>query len=176
MRFLLKSCIIPVKETEDLKLRVGSGFDAHRFAEDRKLIIGGVEIPYEKGLAGHSDADVLLHALTDAIAGAALHTDIGGLFPDTDNKYKGIDSRILLREAVRLSAEKGWRVVNADSTIIAQAPKMAPYIYDMRRNIAEDLAVYIDEVSVKPTTTEKMGFTGRGEGIAASATVLIEKI
>ncbi|QAR34520.1 2-C-methyl-D-erythritol 2,4-cyclodiphosphate synthase [Geovibrio thiophilus] len=157
-------------------MRVGNGLDAHRFAEERRLIVGGVDIPYDKGLAGHSDADVLLHAVTDAIAGAALHTDIGGLFPDTDNKYKGIDSRILLREAVRLAAEKGWRVVNSDSVIIAQAPKMAPYIYDMRKNIAEDLGIDIDEVSVKATTTEKMGFTGRGEGIAASATVLIEKI
>nr|WP_241654006.1 2-C-methyl-D-erythritol 2,4-cyclodiphosphate synthase [Geovibrio thiophilus] len=159
-----------------MKIRVGNGLDAHRFAEERRLIVGGVDIPYDKGLAGHSDADVLLHAVTDAIAGAALHTDIGGLFPDTDNKYKGIDSRILLREAVRLAAEKGWRVVNSDSVIIAQAPKMAPYIYDMRKNIAEDLGIDIDEVSVKATTTEKMGFTGRGEGIAASATVLIEKI
>lgn len=158
-----------------MKIRVGSGFDAHRFADNRKLIVGGVDIPYEKGLDGHSDADVLLHAVTDAIAGAALHTDIGGLFPDNDIKYKGIDSRILLREAVRLAAEKGWRVINADSTIIAQVPKMAPYIYDMRKNIAADLDIDIDEVSVKATTTEKMGFTGRGEGIAASATVLIEK-
>jgi len=158
-----------------LKLRVGSGLDAHRFADNRKLIVGGVDIPYEKGLDGHSDADVLLHAVTDAIAGAALHTDIGGLFPDNDIKYKGIDSRILLREAVRLAAEKGWHVINADSTIIAQVPKMAPYIYDMRKNIAADLDIDIDEVSVKATTTEKMGFTGRGEGIAASATVLIEK-
>lgn len=158
-----------------MKIRVGSGFDAHRFADNRKLIVGGVDIPYEKGLDGHSDADVLLHAVTDAIAGAALHTDIGGLFPDNDIKYKGIDSRILLREAARLAEEKGWRVVNADSTIIAQVPKMAPYIYDMRKNIAADLDIDIDEVSVKATTTEKMGFTGRGEGIAASATVLIEK-
>jgi 2-C-methyl-D-erythritol 2,4-cyclodiphosphate synthase len=158
-----------------LKLRVGSGLDAHRFADNRKLIVGGVDIPYEKGLDGHSDADVLLHAVTDAIAGAALHTDIGGLFPDNDIKYRGIDSRILLREAVRLAAEKGWHVINADSTIIAQVPKMAPYIYDMRKNIAADLDIDIDEVSVKATTTEKMGFTGRGEGIAASATVLIEK-
>lgn len=158
-----------------MKLRVGSGLDAHRFADNRKLIVGGVDIPYEKGLDGHSDADVLLHAVTDAIAGAALHTDIGGLFPDNDIKYKGIDSRILLREAVRLAAEKGWHVINADSTIIAQVPKMAPYIYDMRKNIAADLDIDIDEVSVKATTTEKMGFTGRGEGIAASATVLIEK-
>jgi len=158
-----------------LKIRVGSGLDAHRFADNRKLIVGGVDIPYEKGLDGHSDADVLLHAVTDAIAGAALHTDIGGLFPDNDIKYKGIDSRILLREAVRLAEEKGWRVVNADSTIIAQVPKMAPYIYEMRKNIAADLDIDIDEVSVKATTTEKMGFTGRGEGIAASATVLIEK-
>lgn len=158
-----------------MKIRVGSGLDAHRFADNRKLIVGGVDIPYEKGLDGHSDADVLLHAVTDAIAGAALHTDIGGLFPDNDIKYKGIDSRILLREAVRLAEEKGWRVVNADSTIIAQVPKMAPYIYEMRKNIAADLDIDIDEVSVKATTTEKMGFTGRGEGIAASATVLIEK-
>lgn len=158
-----------------MKIRVGSGLDAHRFADNRKLIVGGVDIPYEKGLDGHSDADVLLHAVTDAIAGAALHTDIGGLFPDNDIKYKGIDSRILLREAVRLAAEKGWHVINADSTIIAQVPKMAPYIYDMRKNIAADLDIDIDEVSVKATTTEKMGFTGRGEGIAASATVLIEK-
>ncbi|GAB1536372.1 2-C-methyl-D-erythritol 2,4-cyclodiphosphate synthase [Geovibrio sp. ADMFC3] len=158
-----------------MKLRVGSGLDAHRFADNRKLIVGGVDIPYEKGLDGHSDADVLLHAVTDAIAGAALHTDIGGLFPDNDIKYRGIDSRILLREAVRLAAEKGWHVINADSTIIAQVPKMAPYIYDMRKNIAADLDIDIDEVSVKATTTEKMGFTGRGEGIAASATVLIEK-
>lgn len=158
-----------------MAFRVGNGFDAHRFEQGRRLIIGGVDIPYEKGLAGHSDADVLLHAVTDAIAGAALHTDIGGLFPDTDAKYKDIDSRILLREAVRSAAEKGWRAVNCDSVIIAEKPKMASYIYNMRKNIAEDLGIDIDEVSVKATTTEKMGFIGREEGIAALAVVLIEK-
>jgi 2-C-methyl-D-erythritol 2,4-cyclodiphosphate synthase len=158
-----------------LAFRVGNGFDAHRFAEGRKLIIGGVEIPYEKGLAGHSDADVLLHSITDAVAGAALHTDIGGLFPDTDMKYKDIDSRILLREAVRLAGEKGWYIVNCDSVIMAEKPKMAPYIYDMRKNIADDLGIDVDEVSVKATTTEKMGFTGRQEGIATLAVVLLER-
>ena len=159
-----------------MKIRVGSGFDAHKFATDRKLIVGGVVIPFDKGLAGHSDADVLMHAVTDAVIGITLHKDIGALFPDSDNKYKDIDSRILLREAFRLVRMEGWKIVNVDSTIIAQLPKMAPYIYDMRKNIAEDLEIDIDDVSVKATTTEKMGFTGRGEGIASHATVLIEKI
>ncbi|WP_040463791.1 2-C-methyl-D-erythritol 2,4-cyclodiphosphate synthase [Limisalsivibrio acetivorans] len=156
-------------------MKVGSGFDAHKFEKGRRLILGGVTIEYELGLAGHSDADVLLHAVTDAIAGASLGTDIGGLFPDTDEKFKDIDSRLLLREAVKQAALKGWRVGNVDATIIAQKPKLSPYRYDMIRNIAEDCLLDEEDVTVKATTTEKMGFTGRGEGIASTAVVLMYK-
>jgi 2-C-methyl-D-erythritol 2,4-cyclodiphosphate synthase len=156
-------------------MRVGQGFDVHQLVEGRKLIVGGVDIPYERGLFGHSDADVLLHAICDALLGAAGLGDIGRHFPDSDPRYKGIDSRRLLREVVHLLREKGWIVANLDATIIAQAPKMAPYILQMAENIAADLEVAADCINVKATTTEKLGFTGRGEGIAAQAVCLIEK-
>ena len=156
-------------------MRIGQGFDVHQLVEGRKLIIGGVEIPHEKGLLGHSDADVLLHAICDALLGAAALGDIGRHFPDSDPRYKGIDSRHLLREVGQLLKGKGFRVTNLDATIIAQAPKMAPYIAQMVANIAADLEVAADCVNVKATTTEKLGFTGRGEGIAAQAVCLIAK-
>lgn len=156
-------------------LRIGHGFDVHAFAEHRKLIIGGVEIAHPLGLAGHSDADVLLHAICDALLGAAGLGDIGRHFPDTDARYKGIDSRHLLREVVHLLTEHGYSVVNVDSTIIAQAPKMAPHIEEMRVNIAQDLGSRQDAVNIKATTTEKLGFTGRGEGIAAEAVCLLSR-
>ena len=156
-------------------MRVGQGFDVHQLVEGRKLIIGGVDIPYERGLLGHSDADVLLHAICDALLGAAALGDIGRHFPDSDPRYKGIDSRRLLREVMQLLKDKGYGVVNLDATIIAQAPKMAPHIEQMVANIAADLGVEADCVNVKATTTEKLGFTGRGEGIAAQAVCLIEK-
>lgn len=155
--------------------RIGNGFDVHRLVEGRDLIVCGVKIPYTRGLLGHSDADVGLHALSDAIFGAAALRDIGYHFPDTDARYKGADSRLLLRECVRLIDEKGYKVVNVDVTIIAQAPKMLPYIPQMILNIAEDLGIAADDVSVKATTTEKLGFTGRGEGIAAQASALLAK-
>ena len=156
-------------------IRVGHGFDVHAFAENRKLIVGGVEIPHELGLAGHSDADVLLHAICDALLGAAGLGDIGRHFPDTDMAFAGIDSRILLRRVAEQLQERGWRVGNVDATIIAQAPKMAPHIARMAAHIADDLGVAIGQVNVKATTTEKLGFTGRGEGIAAEAVCLIER-
>lgn len=155
--------------------RIGNGFDVHRLVEGRDLIVCGVNIPYSLGLLGHSDADVALHALSDAILGAAALRDIGYHFPDTDARYKGADSRLLLRECVRLIDEKGYKVVNVDVTIIAQVPKMLPYIPQMILNIAEDLGIAADDVSVKATTTEKLGFTGRGEGIAAQASALLAK-
>jgi len=156
-------------------MRVGQGFDVHPLVEGRKLVMGGVEIPYERGLLGHSDADVLLHAICDALLGAAGLGDIGRHFPDSDPRYKGIASRRLLREVARLLREKGFGVVNLDATIIAQAPKMAPYIAQMVANIAADLEVAADCVNIKATTTEKLGFTGRGEGIAAQAACLIAR-
>jgi 2-C-methyl-D-erythritol 2,4-cyclodiphosphate synthase len=158
-----------------MNIRLGNGFDVHRLVEGRKCIICGVEIPYELGLLGHSDADVALHALADALLGAAAMHDIGYHFPDTDDRWKGADSRMLLREVVRIIATKGFTPGNVDLTIIAQRPKMLPYIEQMRSNIAEDLGIDIDCVSVKATTTEKLGFTGRGEGIATQATALIVK-
>ena len=156
-------------------IRIGHGFDVHAFAEHRKLIIGGVDIPYERGLAGHSDADVLLHAICDALLGAAGLGDIGRHFPDTDALYAGIDSRILLRRVAEQLQQNAWRVSNVDATIIAQAPKMAPHIARMTAHIADDLGIALDRVNVKATTTEKLGFTGRGEGIAAEAVCLIER-
>jgi 2-C-methyl-D-erythritol 2,4-cyclodiphosphate synthase len=156
-------------------VRVGHGFDVHAFAENHKLIIGGVDIPYEFGLAGHSDADVLLHAICDALLGAAGLGDIGRHFPDTDAAFAGIDSRILLRRVTAQLQQRRWRVGNVDATIIAQAPKMAPHIARMTAHIADDLGLAIDRVNVKATTTEKLGFTGRGEGIAAEAVCLIER-
>lgn len=153
--------------------RIGNGFDVHRLVEGRRCIICGVDIPYEKGLLGHSDADVALHALSDALLGAAALGDIGKYFPDTDPRWKGADSRALLREVVAILAREGFAPVNVDVTIMAQAPKMLPHVPQMRINIAEDLGIDIARVSVKATTTEKLGFTGRGEGIAATATALI---
>ncbi len=154
-------------------MRIGQGFDVHQLVKGRKLIIGGVEIPYDRGLLGHSDADVLLHAISDALLGAAALGDIGKHFSDTEAKYKDIDSRILLRESLHLVREQGYRVANVDATIIAQAPKMAPHIPLMVANIAADLRVERSAVNVKATTTEQLGFTGRAEGIAAQAVVLL---
>ena len=156
-------------------MRIGHGFDVHKLVEGRNLIMGGVEIPYEKGLLGHSDADVLLHAISDALLGAAALGDIGKLFPDTDMQYKGADSRVLMAEVVRRIKEKGFRVVNVDATIIAQRPKMRNYIDTMRQNIAETLGCDTDDINVKATTEEGMGFTGEGMGISAHAVCLIEK-
>ena len=154
--------------------RIGQGFDVHRLVAGRKLVIGGVEIAHDKGLLGHSDADVLLHAICDALLGAAALGDIGKHFPDTDARFKGIDSRELLRHVAALVKSKGYRVVNVDATIIAEAPRMAPHIAAMCTNIAADLGVAVDAVNVKATTTEQLGFTGRGEGIAAQAICLLE--
>jgi 2-C-methyl-D-erythritol 2,4-cyclodiphosphate synthase len=154
-------------------MRIGQGFDVHQLVEGRKLIIGGVDIPYEKGLLGHSDADVLLHAICDALLGAAALGDIGRHFSDSDAKYKDIDSRLLLREATRLVSNEGFRIGNIDATIIAQAPKLAPHIPLMVQNIASDLGIAMNAVNVKATTTEKLGYTGRGEGIAAQAVALL---
>jgi 2-C-methyl-D-erythritol 2,4-cyclodiphosphate synthase len=154
-------------------MRVGQGFDVHALVAGRKLIIGGVHIPYEKGLEGHSDADVLLHALCDALLGAAAMGDIGMHFPDSDARYKSADSRGLLREVSAKVQEAGYRIVNIDATIIAQAPKMAPHIPDMVNHIAADLGLSRGQINVKATTTERLGFTGRGEGIAAHAVVLL---
>jgi len=156
-------------------IRIGHGFDVHALVENRKLIIGGVDIPHDLGLAGHSDADVLLHAICDALLGAAGLGDIGRHFPDTDAAFAGIDSRILLRRVAEQLQQRRWRVGNVDTTIIAQAPKMAPHIARMTAHIADDLGIAIDRVNVKATTTEKLGFAGRGEGIAAEAVCLIER-
>ncbi|MGC4378158.1 2-C-methyl-D-erythritol 2,4-cyclodiphosphate synthase [Fictibacillus sp. Mic-4] len=156
-------------------IRVGQGFDVHQLTDNRPLIIGGVTIPYEKGLLGHSDADVLLHAITDALLGAAGLGDIGKHFPDTDIAFKDADSKKLLLDAWKLVKEKGYSFGNVDCTIIAQQPKMAPYIEQMRQVIASIFQVEIDQVNVKATTTEKLGFPGRGEGIAAQAIVLITR-
>lgn len=157
----------------DFLFRIGSGFDVHRLVTGRRLIICGVDIPCELGLLGHSDADVALHALADALLGAAALRDIGYYFPDTDPQFAGADSRMLLRRVVGLLADKGFAPVNADVTIIAQRPKLAPYIEQMRANIAADLGIDMECVGVKATTTEHLGFTGRGEGVAAQAVVLI---
>ena len=156
-------------------IRVGQGYDVHRFNDGNHIILGGVTIPYEKGLEAHSDGDVVLHALADAILGAAALGDIGKHFPDTDPDFKGADSRVLLRHVYKIVQEKGYKLINADVTIIAQAPKMLPHVPAMRANIAEDLLVDIDFINVKATTTEKLGFEGRKEGIAVQAVVLIEK-
>ena len=156
-------------------MRIGQGFDAHRFEAGRALVIGGVTIPHEYGLAAHSDGDVLVHALCDALLGAAAMGDIGTHFPDTSDDYAGIDSRILLQRVMGLITGAGYRVVNTDLTIVAEAPRMAGYIDAMRDNIATDLALEVDCVAVKATTSERLGFTGRGEGIAAFAVVLIER-
>lgn len=155
-------------------MRIGHGYDVHRLVEGRRLILGGVDIPYVKGLLGHSDADVLLHAISDALLGAAALGDIGKHFPDTDPLYVGADSLVLLRRVGELIAERGYAVVNIDSTVIAQAPKLAPHIGQMRQNIARALSIDIDCVSVKATTEERLGFTGDGSGIAAHAVCLIQ--
>lgn len=154
-------------------MRIGHGYDVHQLVAGRKLIIGGVEINHDKGLLGHSDADVLLHAICDALLGAAALGDIGKHFSDSDVTFKNIDSRILLREVARLLDAAGFRVGNVDATIIAQAPRMAPHIVKMAENIAADLGIPMNAVNVKATTTEKLGFAGRGEGIAAEAVALI---
>ena len=154
-------------------IRIGNGFDVHRFAENRQLWLCGVNVPHTLGLLGHSDADVALHALSDALLGAASMRDIGYHFPDTDPTYKGADSRVLLRRVVAIIAEKGYSISNVDITIIAQKPKLLPYIPEMIQTVAHDLGLAPDRVSVKATTTEKLGFTGREEGIAAIATALI---
>lgn len=156
-------------------MRVGHGYDVHAFAEGRKLILGGVDIPHSKGLMGHSDADVLTHAICDALLGAAALGDIGAHFPDTDAAYKGADSLLLLKAVVKLLKDKGYRIENIDSTLIAQKPKLAPYIEQMRKNLAAASGIEMDSVSVKATTEERLGFTGREEGIAAHALCLIEK-
>lgn len=156
-------------------MRIGTGYDVHKLTEGRKLILGGVDIPYEKGLLGHSDADVLIHAIMDALLGAAALGDIGQHFPDKDAQYEGIDSRILLRKVKELLLEQCYVVENIDATIIAQKPKLAPYLTKMRENIAQDLGLETNQVSVKATTEEGLGFTGAGEGIAAQAVCLITK-
>ena len=155
-------------------MRIGHGYDVHRLTEGRKLILGGVEIPYEKGLLGHSDADVLAHAVMDALLGAAGLGDIGRHFPDNDDRYLGADSLDLLKEVCRLLKEKGYRVGNVDATVIAQRPKLMSYIPEMRKNLADAMNVDEDAVNVKATTEEKLGFTGEGLGIAAHAVALIE--
>jgi len=158
-----------------MKYRTGIGFDIHAFAKDRKLIIGGIEIPHEKGLAGHSDADVLLHSITDALLGSLALGDLGKHFPDSDQKYKDADSKILLRDSYDLIKEKGYKIGNVDAVISAQKPKLSPYIDEIRKVISKLLDTEIENVSVKATTTEKLGFVGREEGIAAFATVLVVK-
>ncbi|MDE2210297.1 MAG: 2-C-methyl-D-erythritol 2,4-cyclodiphosphate synthase [Betaproteobacteria bacterium] len=154
-------------------MRIGTGFDVHPFAAGRALVIGGVTIPHDRGLEGHSDADVLLHAIADAVLGALALGDIGTHFPDHDPRWKGADSRRLLREVVALASLQRYRVGNVDTTVIAQAPRLAPHVATMRANIASDLGCAVDCVSVKATTTERLGFAGRGEGIAAMASVLL---
>ena len=156
-------------------MRIGHGYDVHRFAENRKLFIGGVEIPYEKGLLGHSDADVLIHAICDSLLGAAALGDIGRHFPDNDPKYKGIDSKILLKSTVSLLKENGYKIINIDATVIAQAPKLSPFIDQMRKTLSEICEVELNDINVKATTEEGLGFTGNKEGIAAHCVCLIDK-
>ncbi len=158
-----------------MSFRIGQGFDVHRLVEGRPLIIGGVTIPYERGLLGHSDADVLLHAITDALLGAAGLGDIGMHFPDTDARYAGADSRVLLRAAFDLISAAGYSIMNIDTTIIAQAPKMAPHAAAIKANIAADLGLAPGAINIKAKTTEQLGFTGRGEGIAAEAIALLSR-
>ncbi|MDO4710579.1 MAG: 2-C-methyl-D-erythritol 2,4-cyclodiphosphate synthase [Peptostreptococcaceae bacterium] len=156
--------------------RIGIGYDVHQLTEGRKLILGGVEIPFHKGLLGHSDADVLIHTIMDAILGALGRGDIGRHFPDNDPKYKDISSRVLLREVAAFLKKEGYQIVNIDSVIVAQAPKMLPYIEQMKENIAEDLEIERSKINIKATTTEWLGFEGRGEGISSQAVVLITKV
>ena len=158
------------------KLRVGHGYDVHRLVEGRALILGGVTVPFDRGLLGHSDADVLTHAVMDALLGAAALGDIGQLFPDSDEAYAGADSIALLERVTALLREHGWQVGNVDATVVAQAPKLAPYIPEMRRRLAEAMGLDVDCVSVKATTEERLGFTGSGEGMAAHAVALIERL
>ena len=158
------------------KLRVGHGYEVHRLGEGRALILGGVTVPFDRGLLGHSDADVLTHAVMDALLGAAALGDIGKLFPDSDAAYAGADSIALLRRVTALLREHGWQVGNVDATVVAQAPKLAPYIPEMRRRLAEAMGLDVDCVSVKATTEERLGFTGSGEGMAAHAVALIERL
>lgn len=157
-------------------MRIGHGYDVHRLVNDRKLILGGVEIPFDKGLLGHSDADVLTHAIMDSLLGACALGDIGKLFPDTDEKYKGADSIKLLKEVYKVIKSRGYALQNIDATICCQAPKLRPYIDDMRKNIADTLECDIDCISVKATTEEGLGFTGAGEGISATAVCIINKV
>lgn len=156
--------------------RIGQGYDVHRLAEGRPLVLGGVTIPWEKGLLGHSDADVLLHALMDALLGAAALGDIGGMFPDTDERYRGADSRVLLRQVRERLTESGYAIGNVDMTLVAQKPRIAPYIPRMRQNIAQDLELPLDAVSVKATTEEHLGFTGDGSGMSAQAAALLFRL
>ena len=158
------------------KLRVGHGYDVHRLVEGRALILGGVTVPFDQGLLGHSDADVLTHAVMDALLGAAALGDIGKLFPDSDAAYAGADSIALLERVTALLREHGWQVGNVDATVVAQTPKLAPYIPEMRRRLAEAMGLDVDCVSVKATTEERLGFTGSGEGMAAHAVALIERL
>lgn len=158
------------------KLRVGHGYDVHRLTEGRALILGGVTVPFDRGLLGHSDADVLTHAVMDALLGAAALGDIGQLFPDSDAAYAGADSIALLRRVTALLREHGWQVGNVDATMVAQAPRLAPYVPEMRRRLAEAMGLDVDCVSVKATTEERLGFTGSGEGMAAHAVALIERL
>lgn len=156
-------------------MRIGIGYDVHKLVEDRKLFIGGIEIPYEKGLLGHSDADVLIHAIMDSILGALALRDIGYHFPDTDNEYKDIDSKILLNRVYEIMKGKNYKIGNIDSVIACQKPKLAPYIDDMKKVIAEILNTDVENISIKATTTEKLGFIGRGEGISSEAVCLLER-
>ena len=156
-----------------MNIRIGQGFDVHPLVPGRKLLLGGVEIPFERGLHGHSDADVLLHAITDALLGAAGLGDIGQHFPDSDARWAGADSRLLLRDAMTAVRQAGWRVGNVDATVVAQAPRIAPYVSRMQANIAADLQIEMACVNIKGKTTERLGFTGRGEGIAAQAVALL---
>ena len=155
-------------------MRIGHGYDVHRFSENRPLMLGGVNVPYEKGLLGHSDADVLLHAICDALLGAAALSDIGQIFPDNDEKYKGIDSKLLLKEVIKRVNEKGYRFSNLDATIVAQKPKLAPYIEQMRKTVADILNTDIDNVNIKATTEEGLGFTGEMLGVCAHCVCIIE--
>ena len=155
-------------------MRIGEGYDAHRFESGRRLVLGGVVIPHDRGLAAHSDGDAVIHALCDALLGAAALGDIGAHFPDSDASFRNIDSRVLLRRVAELLLQKGYKISNVDVTVLAQAPKLAPHIPAMRANLAADLKIPVDTVSIKATTTEKMGFIGREEGIAAHAVALIE--
>lgn len=159
-----------------MKFRIGQGYDVHKLVAGRKLILGGVDIPHPTGLLGHSDADALLHAITDALLGAVALGDIGRHFPDTDPRYKGADSRVLLRGAVALLADKGWRPVNVDATIIAQQPKLAPHALAMVANVAADLGIAVDAVNIKGKTNERLGYLGREEAIEAQAVVLVERV